>query len=64
MDISEEDREEKQRKAEAQREKEAGNVAYKARKFQEAIAHYDRAIELDDTDISFLTNRWDRVLII
>lgn len=47
----------KQRRAEAQREKEAGNAAYKARQFEAAIQHYDKAIELDDSDISFLTNR-------
>jgi len=31
--------------------------AYRARKFDEAIAHYNRAFELNDEDISFLTNR-------
>lgn len=45
-------------KAEAQKAKERGNAAYKARKFEEAIKHYDAAIELDDSDISFLTNRY------
>ncbi len=44
-------------KAAAQREKEAGNAAYKAKRFEEALGHYTRAVELDDTDISFLTNR-------
>jgi len=44
-------------KAGAQREKEAGNAAYKAKRFEEALGHYSRATELDDTDISFLTNR-------
>jgi len=44
-------------KAGAQREKEAGNAAYKAKRFEEALGHYSRAAELDDTDISFLTNR-------
>ena len=48
---------EKARKAEAQQEKEKGNAAYKARKFADAIRHYDRAAELDPNDISFLTNR-------
>ncbi|KAK9903222.1 hypothetical protein WJX75_000014 [Coccomyxa subellipsoidea] len=47
----------KERKAQAQKEKEAGNAAYKARQFEAAVTHYDKAIELDDTDISFLTNR-------
>lgn len=48
---------ERARKAEAQREKEAGNAAYKARQFKAALGHYDKAAELDPTDISFLTNR-------
>jgi tetratricopeptide (TPR) repeat protein len=47
----------KARKAQAQREKEAGNAAYKARQFEAAIGHYDKAAELDPSDISFLTNR-------
>ena len=45
-------------KAEAQKAKERGNAAYKAKNFEEAIKHYDAAIELDDSDISFLTNRY------
>ena len=43
--------------AEAKAEKEAGNAAYKKRQFDEAIQHYNRALELDDSDISYLTNR-------
>lgn len=30
---------------------------YKAKRFEEAIAHYNRAWELYDEDISFITNR-------
>eukprot|EP00884_Botryococcus_braunii_P003465 jgi/Botrbrau1/13119/Bobra.0187s0076.1 len=41
----------------AQKEKELGNAAYKARSFDEAIQHYNRAMELDDSDVSFLLNR-------
>ena len=55
--MDEEEREARERKAQAQKEKEAGNAAYKARQFEEAVVHYDKAIELDETDISFLTNR-------
>lgn len=47
----------KKRKADAAREKDAGNAAYKKKKFDEAIEHYTKAIELWDQDISFLTNR-------
>ncbi|KAH6818117.1 stress-inducible protein [Perilla frutescens var. frutescens] len=55
--ISEEVKEKKERKGHAQKEKEAGNAAYKKKDFETAIEHYTRAIELDDEDISYLTNR-------
>ncbi|KAL0923707.1 hypothetical protein M5K25_007774 [Dendrobium thyrsiflorum] len=57
MEFTDEVKEAKQRKAEAQKEKEAGNTAYKKKDFEDAIKHYTKAIELDDEDISFLTNR-------
>ncbi|XP_010933724.1 hsp70-Hsp90 organizing protein 1 [Elaeis guineensis] len=57
MEVSEEEKEPRERKAEAQREKEAGNAAYKKKDFETAIQHYTKAMELDDGDISFLTNR-------
>lgn len=41
----------------AMKEKELGNAAYKAKDFETAIAHYNKAIELYDEDISFITNR-------
>lgn len=57
MEINEGEREVKERKAHAQKEKEAGNAAYKKKDFETAIQHYTKAIELDDEDISYLTNR-------
>lgn len=57
MDVDDEEKLARQRKAQALKEKEAGNAAYKKKDFAAAIAHYDKALELDDTDISFLTNR-------
>lgn len=57
MEVTDEEKEAKQRKVEAQREKEAGNLAYKKKDFEKAISHYTKATELDDEDISFLTNR-------
>ncbi|KAH7686827.1 Molecular co-chaperone STI1 domain-containing protein [Dioscorea alata] len=50
-------RERRLRKAMAQIEKEEGNGAYKKKDFEKAIKHYDKALVLDDEDISFLTNR-------
>jgi len=38
-------------------EKERGNAAYKQKKFEEAHSHYDKAIELDPKEMSFLTNK-------
>ena len=38
-------------------EKEKGNAAYKAKDFETAVAHYDAAIALDPTNISFITNK-------
>ncbi|XP_068634403.1 hsp70-Hsp90 organizing protein 3-like [Aristolochia californica] len=57
MGISEEEKDTRVRKATAQKEKEAGNLAYKKKDFEAAIQHYTKALELDDGDISFLTNR-------
>ncbi|KAJ8429848.1 hypothetical protein Cgig2_011846 [Carnegiea gigantea] len=57
IELAEEEREKKEKKALAQKEKEAGNAAYKKKDFEAAIQHYTKAIELDDEDISFLTNR-------
>ncbi|KAG6481691.1 hypothetical protein ZIOFF_058310 [Zingiber officinale] len=57
MEVPEEEKEVKQRKAEAQKEKEAGNAAYKKKDFETAIQHYTQSMELDDSDISYITNR-------
>ncbi|OAY56658.1 hsp70-Hsp90 organizing protein 3 [Manihot esculenta] len=57
MEVSEEAKEAKERKAEAVKEKELGNAAYKKKEFETAIAHYTKAMDLDDEDISYLTNR-------
>lgn len=43
--------------AEAQAAKEAGNALYKQKKFEEAIAQYNKAMELDPSDVSFISNR-------
>ncbi|CAL4886419.1 unnamed protein product [Urochloa decumbens] len=57
MDLTDEEKERKEKKAAAQKEKEAGNAAYKKKDFETAIQHYSKALELDDEDISYLTNR-------
>jgi stress-induced-phosphoprotein 1 len=41
---------------EAEKFKAEGNVAYKARKFEEAIGLYEKAWDLYPKDVTFLTN--------
>lgn len=43
-------------KEQAMREKELGNEAYKKKNFEAALQHYNKAIELDSTDITFYNN--------
>ncbi|XP_067010003.1 stress-induced-phosphoprotein 1 isoform X2 [Anabrus simplex] len=43
-------------KLKARKEKELGNEAYKKKNFDEALVHYNKAVELDGTDITFLNN--------
>ena len=57
MEVSENGKEVSGQRSEALREKDAGNAAYKKKDFETAIQHYTKAIELDDEDISYITNR-------
>ncbi|KAI4372460.1 hypothetical protein MLD38_010687 [Melastoma candidum] len=56
-ELGEEEKEKTTKKERAKKEKEEGNAAYKKKDFNKAIECYSKAIELDDEDISFLTNR-------
>eukprot|EP01137_Pigoraptor_chileana_P016523 Opistho-2@73427 len=49
--------EEDKLKQQALKEKDLGNDAYKRKSFEEAIKHYDAAIALDATNMTFYTNR-------
>jgi len=40
----------------AREEKEKGNMAYRKRDFETALRHYNKALELDPTDITYLNN--------
>ncbi|KAG8201055.1 hypothetical protein JTE90_002730 [Oedothorax gibbosus] len=44
-------------KKQAIEEKDKGNELYKEKKFEEALAQYEKAIELDPTEMTFLTNK-------
>ena len=57
VEMGEEDAAAARAKEAALKEKELGNAAYKKKDFAVAIEHYDKAIELYDGDISFITNR-------
>ena len=39
------------------KEKELGNEAYKKKDFEAALSHYEKAIESDPTNITYLTNK-------
>ena len=43
-------------KREALKEKQLGNDAYKKKSFEEALEHYNKAVELDPTEIIYLLN--------
>jgi stress-induced-phosphoprotein 1 len=55
--MTDEERAVKARKKAAVAKKEEGNVAYKARDFQKALALYDEAISMDNEEISFILNK-------
>ena len=55
--MEEEEPQEETDKTKAQAAKKRGNEAYKSRRFDEAISCYDEALALDDSDISFITNK-------
>jgi len=56
-ELTEEEKALQKVKEEAKVEKEKGTTAYKAKDFETAIAHYTKALEIDGTDMAFLTNR-------
>ncbi|XP_054264701.1 stress-induced-phosphoprotein 1 isoform X2 [Macrosteles quadrilineatus] len=45
-----------QEQRKAREEKELGNAAYKKKDFETALTHYNKAVELDPTDITYLNN--------
>lgn len=54
--MSPEEKEQLQRKQQAVQEKEQGNTFYKQRQFDQALQHYNKAVELDPNNITYLNN--------
>ncbi|KAJ2536206.1 Hsp90 cochaperone, partial [Coemansia sp. RSA 1878] len=57
VELTEDEVEAKAKKEQAEESKAKGNAAYKARKFEEALDHYSKAIELNPTDITYWNNK-------
>merc|ERR1711933_79537 len=55
--LSPEEREKKEIEKKARLKKEEGNAFYKAKKFDDALAAYDKAIAIDPTCMTFLLNK-------
>lgn len=56
-ELTEEEKELADKKEQSKKEKESGNAAYKAKNFPVALEHYGKAWELNDEDITILTNK-------
>jgi stress-induced-phosphoprotein 1 len=56
-ELTPEDAVKKDRQKKALTAKERGNELYKAKKFDQALAAYDEAISLDDTNMTYLNNK-------
>ncbi|KAJ3211112.1 hypothetical protein HDU67_004769 [Dinochytrium kinnereticum] len=56
-EVTDEEKEKRAKRAASDKEKESASAAYKKRDFEAAIAGYERAWELDETNIAVLTNK-------
>ena len=56
VELSAEEKEAAAVKEASKKEKELGNACYKAKKLEEALTHYRKAWDLDQSDITILTN--------
>jgi len=55
--LPDEEKEKLKKEKEAAAAKDLGNAAYKAKNFEEALGHYDTAIELNPSEMTFYTNK-------
>lgn len=56
-ELTEEEQEKKGKRDASDAEKAIGNQEYKKRNFEEALAHYDKAYDLDKSNVAVLTNK-------
>ena len=56
-ELSEEEKEKKEKRDASNAEKAIGNQEYKKRNFEEALEHYDKAYDLDKSNVAVLTNK-------
>ncbi|KAJ3384909.1 hypothetical protein HDU92_003338 [Lobulomyces angularis] len=56
-ELSPEEKEKKEKRTASDKEKEIGTGFYKQRKFDEALEHYNKAFELDQSNVAVLTNK-------
>lgn len=61
--VSDEVAAERAKRAESNKEKDLGNQEYKKRSFEKALVHYDKAFELDGTNVAVLTNKSGTFLV-
>ncbi|KAI8853574.1 chaperone [Chytridium lagenaria] len=57
VELDDEEKEKRAKRAASDKEKEAASAAYKKRDFETALKGYDKAFELDETNIAVLTNK-------
>jgi len=62
-ELTEEQKEQKNKREESDKEKTLGNAAYKKKDFETALSHYEKAYEIDDTNIAVLTNKAGKFFI-
>jgi stress-induced-phosphoprotein 1 len=56
-EVADEEKERKAKRAASDKEKDSGNALYKKRQFEDALKAYDKAWELDETNVAVLTNK-------
>ncbi|KAJ3070310.1 Hsp90 cochaperone [Podochytrium sp. JEL0797] len=56
-EVTDEEKEKKEKRAASDKLKEAGNALYKKRQFEEALQKYNEAWELDESNLAVLTNK-------